>query len=189
MILNPANYCIPHRHRSLGPSTRQSLSNFEPWKPWKYKPGQSLTQLDLFLSLFFNFFFFWFLYFFLSSFLPFFLSFFLYFLLQNYSKSGISIWNFQLFSHSSLGKSICLGLVAELLTSFFWHMYIKSLGTWKRKYKFFKYLNISGVFRFLLSAIEAKKADRRKRRKWWTAQSTLLEKQINKCHGLKLSFR
>ena len=37
MILDPANYCIPHRYRLLGQTTKQPLSNFEPRKPGKYK--------------------------------------------------------------------------------------------------------------------------------------------------------
>ena len=32
-----ANYCIPRRHRLLHQTIKQPLSNFEPWKPWKYK--------------------------------------------------------------------------------------------------------------------------------------------------------
>ena len=97
------------------------------------------------------------------SFLSFFLSFFLLFLLQNYSKNDISTWNFQLFCQSSLGKSICLGLVAELLISFFWHIYIlyiyiTFLRTSKRKYKFLKIIKIS-VSRFLLSVIEPIRKD------------------------------
>ena len=31
------NYCIPRRHRLLGQTTKQPLSNFELWQPWKYK--------------------------------------------------------------------------------------------------------------------------------------------------------
>ena len=31
------NYCIPCRHGLLGHTTKQSLRNFEPKKPWKYK--------------------------------------------------------------------------------------------------------------------------------------------------------
>ena len=37
MVLNPENYCIPHRHRLLVQTTKQPLSNFDPQKPWKYK--------------------------------------------------------------------------------------------------------------------------------------------------------
>ena len=36
-ILSPENYCIPPRHRLLGQTTKQTLSKFEPQKPWKYK--------------------------------------------------------------------------------------------------------------------------------------------------------
>ena len=32
-MLNLENYCIPHRHRLLGQTTKQPLSNFEPQKP------------------------------------------------------------------------------------------------------------------------------------------------------------
>ena len=35
--MNPENYCIRRRHRLLGPTIKQPLSNFEPRKPWKYK--------------------------------------------------------------------------------------------------------------------------------------------------------
>ena len=35
--MNPANYWIPRRHRLVGQTTRQPLSNFKPLKPWKYK--------------------------------------------------------------------------------------------------------------------------------------------------------
>ena len=31
------NYCIPRRHWLLGHTTKQSLRNFDPKKPWKYK--------------------------------------------------------------------------------------------------------------------------------------------------------
>ena len=31
------NYCIPRRHRLVGQTTKQPLSNFEPKKSWKYK--------------------------------------------------------------------------------------------------------------------------------------------------------
>ena len=31
-ILNPENYCIPVRHRLLGQTTEQKLSNFQPQK-------------------------------------------------------------------------------------------------------------------------------------------------------------
>ena len=37
-----SNYCIPHRHRLLGQTTKQSLSNFESKKSWKYKQLQKL---------------------------------------------------------------------------------------------------------------------------------------------------
>ena len=37
MILNPENYCIPCRHKLIGQTTKQPLSNFEPRKPWNYK--------------------------------------------------------------------------------------------------------------------------------------------------------
>ena len=37
MVFNPENYCIPHRQRLLGETTKQPLSNFEPQEPWKYK--------------------------------------------------------------------------------------------------------------------------------------------------------
>ena len=33
LILNPENYGIPHRHRLLGKTTKQPLSNFDPQKP------------------------------------------------------------------------------------------------------------------------------------------------------------
>ena len=33
-FLNSENYCIPHRLILLGQTTKQSLSNFEPQKPW-----------------------------------------------------------------------------------------------------------------------------------------------------------
>ena len=36
-ILNPESYCIPHRQRLLGKTTKQPLSNFEPRKSRKYK--------------------------------------------------------------------------------------------------------------------------------------------------------
>ena len=36
--MNPENYCVPHRHRILGQTTRQPLINFETQEPWKYKP-------------------------------------------------------------------------------------------------------------------------------------------------------
>ena len=36
MILNTENYCISCRHRLLGHTTKQPLSNFEPREPWKY---------------------------------------------------------------------------------------------------------------------------------------------------------
>ena len=32
-VLHPINYCIPRRHRVLGQTTEQPLSNFEPQKP------------------------------------------------------------------------------------------------------------------------------------------------------------
>ena len=32
-----ANYCILHRGRLLGETTKQLLSKLEPWIPWKYK--------------------------------------------------------------------------------------------------------------------------------------------------------
>ena len=150
----------------------ENLENISRAKVW--------PSLILFLSLFFIFFHF-FLSFFLSSFLPFFLS----FLLQNYSKNDISIWNFQLFSHSSLGKSICLGLVAELLISFFLAYVDKVFGNLKKEmqiFQIFKYFRCFPVFALSYRG----NSKRRKRR---TTQSTLLEKQINKCHGLKLSFR
>ena len=132
---------------------------------------------------------------FVLIFFHFFLSFFLIFLLQNYSKNDISTWNFQLFCQSSLGKSICLGLVAELLVSFFWHIYI------------YIYININNVFENFKKEIQIFKnyknirfpvftlsyrtnSKRRKRRKTYC---TLLERQINKWDaffmGLKLSLR
>ena len=37
MILKPENYCIPLRHTLFGQTTKQRLSNFEPWKTWKNK--------------------------------------------------------------------------------------------------------------------------------------------------------
>ena len=119
------------------------------------------------------------------SFLSFFLSYFLLFLLQNYSKNNISTWNFQLFCQSSLGKSICLGLVAELLISFFLAYVDKVFGNLKKEmqiFQIFKYFRCFPVFALSYRG----NSKRRKRR---TTQSTLLEKQINKCHGLKLSFR
>ena len=44
-ILNPEGCCIPRRHRLLGQTTKQPLSNLELRKPWKYKKfeGWSLT--------------------------------------------------------------------------------------------------------------------------------------------------
>ena len=33
-IFNLENYCIPHRHRLFGQTTKQPLKNFEPQKPW-----------------------------------------------------------------------------------------------------------------------------------------------------------
>ena len=45
--MNPENYCIPRRHRLLGQTTKQSLSNFDLENPGKYKqfwelrPGSS----------------------------------------------------------------------------------------------------------------------------------------------------
>ena len=122
---------------------------------------------------------------FFHFFLSFFLSFFLLFLLQNYSKNDISTWNFQLFCQSSLGKSICLGLVAELLISFFLAYVDKVFGNLKKEmqiFQIFKYFRCFPVFALSYRG----NSKRRKRR---TTQSTLLEKQINKCHGLKLSFR
>ena len=35
-ILNSENYCIPRRHKLLGQTTKQQLSNFERPKAWKY---------------------------------------------------------------------------------------------------------------------------------------------------------
>ena len=35
LILNPKNYCIPPRHMLLGQTTKQQLSNFEPYKSLK----------------------------------------------------------------------------------------------------------------------------------------------------------
>ena len=35
--MNPESYCIPHRKRLLGQTTKQPLSYFEPWTLWKYK--------------------------------------------------------------------------------------------------------------------------------------------------------
>ena len=35
--MNLENYCILHRHRSFGQTTKQPLNNSEPQKPWKYK--------------------------------------------------------------------------------------------------------------------------------------------------------
>ena len=35
--MNPESYCIPRRHKLLGQTTEQLLSNFEPQNPWKYK--------------------------------------------------------------------------------------------------------------------------------------------------------
>ena len=37
MILNPAKYCIAHRHRLHGQVTKQPSSGFEPQKLWKSK--------------------------------------------------------------------------------------------------------------------------------------------------------
>ena len=34
---NPEIYCIPRTDRLLDQTTKQTLSNFEPQKPWKYK--------------------------------------------------------------------------------------------------------------------------------------------------------
>ena len=31
------NYCIPHKHRLIDQTTKQTLSNFEPQNPIKYK--------------------------------------------------------------------------------------------------------------------------------------------------------
>ena len=44
-ILSPENYGIPRRHRLLGQTTKQPLSNFVPQKPGKYKQlwGWGLT--------------------------------------------------------------------------------------------------------------------------------------------------
>ena len=36
-VLNPENYLILRRHRSLGQTTKHLWSNFAPQKPWKYK--------------------------------------------------------------------------------------------------------------------------------------------------------
>ena len=34
-VLNPENYCIPHKQRLLSQTTTQPLSNFEPQKPYQ----------------------------------------------------------------------------------------------------------------------------------------------------------
>ena len=36
------NYCIPRRHRLLGQTAKQPLSNIETVKPWKYKQFEGL---------------------------------------------------------------------------------------------------------------------------------------------------
>ena len=41
--LNPKDYSITRRHRLLGQTTKQPLSNVELQKPWKYK---RLWELD-----------------------------------------------------------------------------------------------------------------------------------------------
>ena len=48
MIINidfgSENYCIPWRHRLLGQTTKQPLSNSEPQKSWKYKQLWGLSH-------------------------------------------------------------------------------------------------------------------------------------------------
>ena len=49
--MNLENYCIPRRHRLLGQTTKQPVSNFDPPKPWKYKQLWGLTPDPSCLSI------------------------------------------------------------------------------------------------------------------------------------------
>ena len=40
--MSTGDYCIPHRHKFIGQTTKQPLSNFELQKPWKYQQFQGL---------------------------------------------------------------------------------------------------------------------------------------------------